>query len=131
MDSPAADGARLRFLIHFFQQGVFFSKTALVTFGGAYAILPYVAQQAVDELHWLDSGQMMTGLSLAETTPGPLIMVLQYVGFVGAWQHPGELSPSWPVRSGAAVTTWSTFLPGMLLVLLGAPYVERARGVPR
>lgn len=114
----------------FFQQGVFFSKTALVTFGGAYAILPYVAQQAVDKLHWLDSGQMMTGLGLAETTPGPLIMVLQYVGFVGAWQHPGELSPLMAGTIGAAVTTWSTFLPGMLLVLLGAPYVERARGVP-
>lgn len=114
----------------FFHQGVFFSKTSLITFGGAYAILPYVAQQAVDKLHWLDSGQMMTGLGLAETTPGPLIMVLQYVGFVGAWQHPGELPPLLAGSLGAAVTTWATFLPGMLLVLLGAPYVERARGIP-
>ena len=78
--------------IHF-QQGLFFSKTALVTMGGAYAVLPYVKQMAVEHYHWLGAGQMMAGLGLAETTPGPLIMVLQFVGFVAAWQHPGDLSP--------------------------------------
>ena len=77
----------------FFKEGVFFSKAAVVTFGGAYAVLPYVAQQALFHFGWLKPGQMMDGLGLAETTPGPLIMVLQFVGFMGAWQHPEGLSP--------------------------------------
>lgn len=81
------------------QQGVFFSKAALVTFGGAYAVLPYVAQQAVETHAWLSHEQMMAGLALAETTPGPLIMVLQFAGFVGGWQHPGTLSPLGPPHS--------------------------------
>ncbi|MCW1923274.1 chromate efflux transporter [Luteolibacter arcticus] len=109
--------------IHF-QQGLFFSKTAMVTIGGAYAVLPYVMQMAVENYHWLNDGQMMTGLGLAETTPGPLIMVLQFVGFVAAWQHPGDLSPLLAATLGAAITTWVTFLPCFLFVFLGAPHVE-------
>ncbi len=107
------------------QQGVFFSKAALVTFGGAYAVLPYVAQQAVENYAWLSHPQMMSGLALAETTPGPLIMVLQFVGFVGGWQHPGGLSPLGAAALGAFITTWVTFVPCFLFVFLGAPHVER------
>ncbi|MEP4078145.1 chromate efflux transporter [Haloferula sp.] len=109
--------------IHF-QEGIFFSKAALVTFGGAYAVLPYVAQQAVESHGWLSQSQMITGLGLAETTPGPLIMVLQFVGFVGAWQHPGAFSPLASAALGASITTWVTFLPCFLFVFLGAPHVE-------
>lgn len=112
-----------------FQQGLFFSKAALVTFGGAYAVLPYVAQQAVENYGWLSTGQMMAGLGLAETTPGPLIMVLQFVGFVGAWQNRGNMDPLFAATWGAAVTTWATFLPCFLFVFLGAPYIERLRNV--
>ena len=83
-----------------FQEGLFFSKAAVVTFGGAYAVLPYVAQQAVSHYGWLQSGQMLDGLGLAETTPGPLIIVLQFVGFMGGWNHPGNLPRSWPRRPG-------------------------------
>ncbi len=114
-----------------FQQGVFFSKAALVTFGGAYAVLPYVAQQAVENYAWLSHGQMMSGLALAETTPGPLIMVLQFVGFVGGWQHPGTLSPLAGATVGALITTWATFLPCFLFVFLGAPHIEKLREMPR
>ncbi len=113
-----------------FRQGVFFSQAALVTFGGAYAVLPYVAQQAVEKFGWLSQGQMMRGLALAETTPGPLIMVLQFVGFVGGWQHPGGLSPLAGAALGAAVTTWATFVPSFLFVFLGAPHVERLQARP-
>jgi chromate transporter len=109
--------------IHF-QQGLFFSKAALVTFGGAYAVLPYVSQMAVGHYQWLEQGQMMAGLALAETTPGPLIMVLQFVGFVGAWQHPGALEPLVSATLGALITTWVTFLPCFLFVFLGAPHVD-------
>lgn len=115
--------------IHF-QQGLFFSKAALVTIGGAYAVLPYVAQMAVEHHGWLGQRQMMAGLGLAETTPGPLIMVLQFVGFVAAWQHPGELSPLAAGALGAAITTWVTFLPCFLFVFLGAPHVEGLRERP-
>src|SRR5205823_6400033 len=76
-----------------FKQGIFFSKAAMVTFGGAYAVLPYVSQQAVEHYGWLNAGQMLDGLGLAETTPGPLIMVLQFVGFLGGWHQPGQLTP--------------------------------------
>lgn len=114
-----------------FAQGVFFSKAALVTFGGAYAVLPYVAQQAVENFQWLTHPQMMSGLALAETTPGPLIMVLQFVGFVGGWQHPGALSPLAAASIGAFITTWVTFVPCFLLVFLGAPHVEGLREMPR
>ena len=113
------------------QMGLFFSKAALVTFGGAYAVLPYVAQQAVETHGWLTHPQMMAGLALAETTPGPLIMVLQFVGFVGAWQVPGNLSPLAAAAIGAAITTWVTFLPCFLFVFLGAPYIERSGEFPR
>ena len=113
------------------QQGWFFSKAAWVTFGGAYAVLPYVAQQAVETYGWLSHSQMMTGLGLAETTPGPLIMVLQFVGFVGAWQHPGSLSPLAAATVGALLTTWVTFVPCFLLVFLGAPFIETLQKQPR
>jgi len=113
------------------QQGLFFSKAALVTFGGAYAVLPYVAQQAVENHEWLTHPQMMSGLALAETTPGPLIMVLQFVGFVGGWQHPGGLSPLGAATLGALITTWVTFVPCFLFVFLGAPHVERMGEIRR
>ena len=113
-----------------FHQGVFFSQAALVTFGGAYAVLPYVAQQAVEHYSWLSHAQMMTGLGLAETTPGPLIMVLQFVGFVGAWQHSEGLSSLAAGTLGACITTWTTFVPCFLFVFLGAPYVEHLRSRP-
>lgn len=112
-------------------QGLFFSKAALVTFGGAYAVLPYVAQQAVENFQWLSHAQMMSGLALAETTPGPLIIVLEFVGFAGGWQNPGKFSPLAGAALGAAITVWVTFLPCFLFVFLGAPYVERIRELPR
>ncbi len=112
-------------------QGLFFSKAAVVTFGGAYAVLPYVAQQAVENYGWLSHAQMMSGLALAETTPGPLVIVLQFVGFAGGWQHPGGFSPLVAATLGAAITTWVTFVPCFLFVFLGAPYVERLRERPR
>lgn len=125
-----AVGAWLGWQSTAFGQGVFFSKAAMVTFGGAYAVLPYVAQQAVENYAWLSHPQMMTGLGLAETTPGPLIMVLQFVGFVGGWQHPGPLSPLAGATVGALITTWATFLPCFLFVFLGAPQVEKLRDQP-
>ena len=115
--------------IHF-QEGLFFSKAALVTIGGAYAVLPYVSQMAVEHYGWLGQRQMMAGLGLAETTPGPLIMVLQFVGFVAAWQHPGDLHPLTAATLGALITTWVTFLPCFLFVFLGAPHVEGLRERP-
>ena len=113
-----------------FQEGLFFSKAALVTIGGAYAVLPYVAQMAVEHYGWLGQRQMMAGLGLAETTPGPLIMVLQFVGFVAGWQQPGNLPPLLAATLGAAITTWVTFLPCFLFVFLGAPHVEGLREKP-
>lgn len=109
------------------REGVFFSKAAMVTFGGAYAVLPYVAQQAVEHFRWLAPNQMLDGLALAETTPGPLIMVVQFVGFLGAWNHPGSLSPLVAATLGAALTTWATFVPCFLWIFLGAPYLEHLR----
>ena len=111
-----------------FQEGLFFSKAAVVTFGGAYAVLPYVAQQALFHFGWLKPGQMMDGLGLAETTPGPLIMVLQFVGFIGAWQHPEGLSPLLAGTLGALITTWATFTPCFLWIFLGGPHIEQLRG---
>ena len=108
-------------------QGVFFSGTALVTFGGAYAVLAYVAQRAVETYGWLGPDEMVRGLGLAETTPGPLIMVLQFVAFLGAYRNPGGLDPWVAATIGAALTTWVTFVPAFLFVFLGAPYVERLR----
>jgi len=111
------------------QQGFFFSKAALVTFGGAYSVLPYVGQQAVETYSWLSTAQMLDGLGLAETTPGPLIMVLQFVGFLGGWHQPGTLSPLVAATLGAAMTTWTTFVPSFLFIFLGAPHIEQLRGV--
>jgi chromate transporter len=112
----------------FVKEGLFFSKAAMITFGGAYAVLPYVAQQAVETYKWLTPAQMMDGLGLAETTPGPLIMVLQFVGFMGGWTQPGMFSTLMGATLGALITTWCTFVPCFLWIFLGAPYVERIRG---
>ena len=109
-------------------QGTFFSGAAVVTFGGAYAVLAYVAQQAVNVYGWLAPGEMVRGLALAETTPGPLIMVVQFVAFVGAYRAPGALDPWVAAVLAALLTTWVTFVPCFLFILLGAPYVERLRG---
>lgn len=109
------------------REGLFFSKAALVTFGGAYAVLAYVAQQAVIGFHWVTAGQMLDGLALAETTPGPLIMVVQFVGFLGAYFHPSGSSPLGAGVLGALLTTWVTFVPCFLLIFLGAPYIEALR----
>lgn len=108
-------------------QGLFFSGAAMVTFGGAYAVLAYVAQQAVEVYGWLGPGEMVRGLALAETTPGPLIMVVQFVAFVGGYRNPGALDPWVAALLAALLTTWVTFVPCFLWVLLGAPYVERLR----
>jgi chromate transporter len=109
------------------QQGIFFSQTAVVTFGGAYAVLAYVAQRAVEHFHWITPGQMLDGLALAETTPGPLIMVLQFVAFLGAFHHQTGMSPMAAGVIGSALTTWVTFAPCFLWIFLGAPYVEALR----
>ena len=112
----------------FVEQGLFFSGTALVTFGGAYAVLAFVAQRAVEVYGWLAPGEMVRGLALAETTPGPLIMVVQFVAFLGAFRDPGGLDPWVAATIGALLTTWVTFVPCFLFIFLGAPYVERLRG---
>lgn len=112
----------------FTQESVFFSKMAVVTFGGAYAVLAYMNQQAVERYGWLMPGEMVQGLALAETTPGPLIMVLTYVGFLGAYRDPGALSPMLSGLIGATLSTWVTFVPCFLWIFLGAPYIERLRG---
>jgi len=105
----------------------FFSEMAVVTFGGAYAVLAYVAQAAVNDLHWLNPGEMLDGLALAETTPGPLILVLTFVGFLAGFRDPGGVAPLAGGLIGASLTTWVTFVPCFLWVLLGAPYIERLR----
>jgi chromate transporter len=107
---------------------VFFSKMAVVTFGGAYAVLAYVAQQAVETYHWLKPGEMLDGLGMAETTPGPLIMVTQFVGFMGAFRAPGSLDPLLAGVLGGLLTTWVTFVPCFLWIFLGAPFIEALRG---
>jgi chromate transporter len=112
----------------FTEQGLFFSGAAVVTFGGAYAVLAYVAQQAVQVYGWLAPGEMVRGLALAETTPGPLIMVVQFVAFVGAYRDPGTLDPWAAAVLASLLVTWVTFVPSFLFVLLGAPYMERLRG---
>ncbi|MCL4197403.1 MAG: chromate efflux transporter [Phycisphaerales bacterium] len=111
----------------FVQVGLFFSKAAVVTFGGAYAVLPYVAQRAVETHGWLTATEMLRGLGLAETTPGPLIQVVQFVGFMAAFNHPGHLPPMLAATLAAVLTTWVTFVPCFLWIFLGAPYVEAAR----
>jgi chromate transporter len=110
------------------QEGIFFSKMAVVTFGGAYAVLAYVAQEAVNFYGWLQPGEMLDGLGMAETTPGPLIMVVQFVGFMGAYRNPGALDPMLAGSLGAILTTWVTFVPCFLWIFLGAPYIEALRG---
>ena len=110
------------------KEALFFSQAAMVTFGGAYAVLSYINQAAVQTFGWLDPGQMVTGLGLAESTPGPLIMVTEFVGFLGAYRFPGGLDPVWAGVLGATVTVWATFAPCFLWIFLGAPYIERLRG---
>jgi chromate transporter len=110
------------------REAVFFSQAAMVTFGGAYAVLAYINQQAVQHFGWLQPGEMVTGLGLAESTPGPLIMVTEFVGFLGAYHFPGGLNPVVAGILGATVTTWATFAPCFLWIFLGAPYIERLRG---
>jgi chromate transporter len=110
------------------QEYRFFTQTALVTFGGAYAALAYVTQAAAGSFGWMTRTQAVDGLALAETTPGPLIMVLQFVGFMAGWNHPQGMSPAASGVLGALVTTYVTFLPCFMFIFLGAPYVERLRG---
>lgn len=110
------------------KEALFFSQTAMVTFGGAYAVLAYINQAAVGHFGWLEPGQMVTGLGLAESTPGPLIMVTEFVGFLGAYRFPGGLDPVVAGTLGATVTVWATFAPCFLWIFLGAPYIERLRG---
>jgi chromate transporter len=114
---------------HVFSEiAVFFSKMAVVTFGGAYAVLAYVAQEAVETYGWLQPGEMLDGLGMAETTPGPLIMVTQFVGFMGAFRDPGALPPLLAGALGGLLTTWVTFVPCFMWIFLGAPFVETLRG---
>ncbi|MBN8980233.1 MAG: chromate transporter, partial [Rhizobiales bacterium] len=112
----------------FSQIAIFFSKMAMVTFGGAYAVLAYVAQQAVDHYHWLNAREMLDGLGMAETTPGPLIMVLQFVGFMAAFRDAGSLPPMLAGTLGGLLATWVTFTPCFLWIFLGAPFIETLRG---
>ncbi len=109
------------------REGVFFSQASMVTFGGAYAVLPYVQAQAVGHFGWLTAPQFLDGLALGETTPGPLVIVLQWVGFLGGWHQPGRLAPLTAATLGAAATTWATFAPSFLWIFTGAPYIERLR----
>ncbi len=109
------------------QLGIYFSKLAVVTFGGAYAVLAYVAQAAVETYGWLRPGEMMDGLALAETTPGPLVLVLSFVGFVAAFREASGLPPLLAGVMGATLTMWVTFVPCFLWIFLGAPYVEKIR----
>jgi chromate transporter len=111
--------------------GVFFSKLAVVSFGGAYALLAYMAQQAVETYGWMSAAEMVDGLGLAETLPGPLIKVTQFVGFLGAWRSPQPFSPVMSAVLGSALTTWVTFVPPMLLIFAGAPFVEQLRANQR
>jgi chromate transporter len=111
----------------FSEIAIFFSKMAMVTFGGAYAVLAYVAQQAVENYGWLKPGEMLDGLGMAETTPGPLIMVLQFVGFLAAFRAPGTLPPMLAGTFGGLLATWVTFTPCFLWIFLGAPFIEVLR----
>ena len=108
--------------------GLFFSKLAVVTFGGAYAVLAYMAQQAVETHGWLSAPEMVDGLGLAETTPGPLILVTQFVGFIASFRNPAPFTPLVAGLLGAAMTTWVTFVPPMLWIFAGAPFIEELRG---
>ncbi|MBL8907933.1 MAG: chromate efflux transporter [Rhizobiales bacterium] len=112
----------------FSEVALFFSKLAVVTFGGAYAVLSYMAQQAVENYGWLSPAEMVDGLGLAETTPGPLILVTQFVGFIAGYREAGGL---WGGVAAAIITLWVTFVPCFLWIMVGAPYIERLRGNPR
>jgi chromate transporter len=112
----------------FFKEGLFFTKAAFLTFGGAYAVLPYIAQAGVEQYAWLTGSQMIDGLGLAETTPGPLIMVVQFIGFLAGWNYPGVLSPLGGAIIGSLVATYFTFLPCFFFIFIGAPYIEKLRG---
>jgi chromate transporter len=107
------------------RQAAFFSRAAVVTFGGAYAVLAYVAQQAVEVFNWLSPPEMLDGLGLAETTPGPLIMVVQFVAFLGAYRNPGAMNPLVAGIAGSVITVWVTFAPSLMFIFVGAPWVER------
>ncbi len=108
----------------------FFSTAAVLTFGGAYSVLAYISQEAVTTFGWLEPGEMISGLGMAETTPGPLIQVVQFVGFMGPYRDPGSLSPLTAGIAGAVVATWVTFVPSFLWIFLGAPFIEHLRGRP-
>ncbi|MBW8241994.1 chromate efflux transporter [Muricauda oceani] len=112
----------------FFSEGIFFSKTAVVTFGGAYSVLAYIAQKAVEDYGWLKSGEMLDGLGMAETTPGPLIQVVQFVGFMGAYRFAGTMDPLLAGILASLLVTWTTFIPCFLFIFTGAPYIEYLRG---
>jgi chromate transporter len=112
----------------FTQQSLFFSKAAMVTFGGAYSVLAYVADECVETFHWLEPREMLDGLGMAETTPGPLIQVVQFVAFLGAYRNPEPLSPLMAGIAGSMITTWVTYAPCFMWIFLGAPYIELLRG---
>jgi chromate transporter len=120
-------GLILGFDTIFSEIALFFSWLAVVTFGGAYAVLAYMAQQVVQSHHWLTAPEMVDGLGLAETTPGPLILVTQFVGFLAAFRTPAPFSPLGAGLIGAALTTWVTFVPAMLWIFAGAPFLEELR----
>lgn len=111
----------------FSEIALFFGRMAVVTFGGAYAVLAYVGQAAVEQYQWLTTPEMLDGLGLAESTPGPLIMVTQFVGFLGGFREPGSLSPLWGGVLAGLLTTWVTFVPCFLWIFIGAPHIERLR----
>ncbi|HYL90405.1 MAG TPA: chromate efflux transporter, partial [Burkholderiales bacterium] len=111
--------------------GLFFSKLAIVSFGGAYALLAYMAQQAVETHHWMSAPEMVDGLGLAETTPGPLILVTQFVGFLAGYRDPAPFAPLGAGVAAAALTTWVTFVPPIMLIFAGAPFVEQLRSNER
>ncbi len=115
----------------FTREGLFFSEAAVVTFGGAYAVLAFLAQQAVQVYHWVSVHEMMDGLGMAETTPGPLIMVTQFVGFMGAFRDPQALNPYLAATLASMLVTWVTFMPSYLYIFLGAPWIEHLRGNQR
>jgi chromate transporter len=110
---------------------LFFTKAALVTFGGAYAVLGYVTTYMVDTAGWMTADQSVAGLALAETTPGPLVIVLQFMGFIAGWNHPGALTPLGSALLAGALASWATFLPSFIFILLGAPHVDRLTRHPR
>lgn len=113
----------------FTQEAAFFAKTAVISFGGAYAVLAYISQQAVQYYQWVKPGEMLDGLGLAETMPGPLIKILEFVGFMAAYRHPGSLNPIFAGLIGAIITSWMIFTPAFLWIFTGAPYIEQLRKI--